>query len=161
VDLSLASTMVFLHVAAAFAFVGGLIGRSVTLGRARRSQDLAEIDTLVAAAGPFERMVTQGSLAVLVLGLITVWAQERSFVQDGGYWLLSSLLLYLSVGLLVPLVFLPRGRVFEAAIGEARQQGRVTPELSAVFRDPVVAFARTYEAVVVGVIVALMVLKPF
>ena len=160
-DVSLASTMVFLHVAAAFAFVGGLIGRSVALGRARRSRELAEIDTLVAVAGPFEKMVTQGSLAVLVLGLLTVWAQDRSFVQDGGYWLPTSLLLYLTVGLLVPLVFLPRGKAFEAALEDARQQGRVTQELSAAFRDPAVAFARTYEAVVVGVIVALMVLKPF
>ena len=72
-----------------------------------------------------------------------------------------SLVLYLSIMPLVPLVFLPRGRVFEAALADARQRGTVTPDLSAALRDPQVAFARTYEAAIVGVVVALMVLKPF
>jgi hypothetical protein len=48
------------------------------------------------------------------------------------------------------LIFLPRGRVFEAALADARQRGTVTPDLSAAFRDPWVAYARTFEAVTVG-----------
>ena len=160
-DVSLATLVVFLHVATAFVFVGGLIGRWVVLGRVRRSDDLREIDTLLPVADRFEKIVIPGSAAVLVLGLFAMWAQHRPLFADGGYWLLVSLVLYFSIMPLVPLVFLPRGRVFEAALADARQRGTVTPDLSAAFRDPRVAFARTYEAAIVGVVVALMVLKPF
>jgi uncharacterized membrane protein len=160
-DVSLATLVVFLHVAAAFVFVGGLIGRWIVLGRVRRSDDLGEIDTLLPVADRFEKIVIPGSAVVLVLGLLAMWAQDRPLFADGGYWLLVSLVLYLSIMLLVPLIFLPRGRVFETALADARQRGTVTPDLSAALRDPRVAFARTYEAAIVGVVVALMVLKPF
>ena len=160
-DVSFASFVVFLHVAAAFVFVGGLIGRWIVLGRVQRSDDLREIDTLLPVADRFEKIVIPGSAAVPVLGLLAMWAQGRPFFTDGGYWLVVSLVLYLSMMPLVPLIFLPRGRVFEAALADARQRGTVTPDLSAAFRDPWVAFARTYEAAIVGVVVALMVLKPF
>jgi hypothetical protein len=62
---------------------------------------------------------------------------------------------------MVPLVFLPRGRVFDRALADARERGAVTPALTSALRDPVVAAARTLELVVVAVILALMVVKPF
>jgi hypothetical protein len=62
---------------------------------------------------------------------------------------------------LVPLVFLPRGRTFDEALTSAVAAGRVTPELKAAFRDPVVAAARWYELAVVAFVVVLMVTKPF
>jgi hypothetical protein len=62
---------------------------------------------------------------------------------------------------LVPLIFLPRGKIFGAALAEARAQRRVTQALTEAFHDPVVAFARNYEAVAMAIIVALMVVKPF
>jgi hypothetical protein len=62
---------------------------------------------------------------------------------------------------LVPLVFVPRGRVFEGALEDARTHGQVTPELSAAFRDRAVWAARTTEVLVVAFVIALMVLKPF
>ncbi len=160
-DVSLATFVVFLHVATAFLFVGGLLGRWIVLGLARRTDDIAEIDTLLPAADRFEKIVIPGSAAVLVLGLLAMWAQDRPLFADGAYWLLVSLVLYVSIIALVPLIFLPRGRVFEAALADSRARGTVTPELTAAFRDPWVAFARTYEVVVVGIVVALMVLKPF
>ena len=160
-DVSLATFVVFLHVAAGFWFVGGLLGRWIVLGRARRSDDLREIDALLPTADRFEKIVIPGSAAVLVLGLLAMWAQDRPLIDDGAYWLLASLVLYLSLIPLVPLIFLPRGRVFESALAGARQRGTVTPELTTAFRDPWVAFARTYEAVIVGLVIALMVLKPF
>jgi hypothetical protein len=160
-DVTLASLLLFLHVAAGFWFVAGLVGRSVALGRARRSVDLPEIETLLPIADRFERMVIPGSIAVFALGLLTMLAQERPFFEDGGYWLLVSTLLFLSTGLLVPTIFLPRGKAFEEALEAARSQAEVTVELVGAFRDPAVAFARIYEALAVVVIVALMVLKPF
>ena len=66
----------------------------------------------------------------------------------------------MSLGLLVPTIFLPRGRRFGAALEHTRAVGTVTPELRAAFADPVVAAAHTYEALAVAIIVALMVLKP-
>ncbi|HEX6400132.1 MAG TPA: DUF2269 family protein [Actinomycetota bacterium] len=160
-DVSLASLLKFLHVVSAFLLVAGLVGRAVTLGRARRTVDLREIDVLLPVATRFERIVIPGSAIVFVLGILTMLAQERPLFADGGWWLLVSILLYLTIGLLVPMIFLPRGKVFEAALEEARARGAVTPELHAAFADPLVAFARTYEIGAVGVILALMVLKPF
>jgi hypothetical protein len=61
----------------------------------------------------------------------------------------------------VPTVFLPRGKVFEAALEDATAKGTMTPELQRAFADPVVAFARNAELVAVVVIIALMVAKPF
>jgi uncharacterized membrane protein len=160
-DVSLATFVVFLHVVTAFLLVAGLIGRAIVLGRARRNTDLQEIDVLLPVADRFEKIVIPSSGAILVLGLLAMWAQDRPLFEDGAYWLLASLVLYLSLIPLVPLIFLPRGRVFEAALHDARQRGSVTPELTAAFHDPWVAFARTYEIVVVAIVIALMVLKPF
>ena len=66
-----------------------------------------------------------------------------------------------SLGVLVPLVFIPRGKEFDAAMAGARQLGEVTPELRTAFRDPFVSVARNAEMVAVVIIIALMVLKPF
>ena len=160
-DVSLASLLKLLHVVSAFLFVAGLLGRAITLGQARRSDDLREISTLLPVATRFERIVIPGSAIVFVLGILTMLAQERPLFADGGWWLLVSILLYLTIGLLVPMIFLPKGKVFEAALEDARARGTITQELRAAFADPLVAFARIYEIGAVGVILALMVLKPF
>jgi Predicted integral membrane protein (DUF2269) len=160
-DVSLATFVVFLHVVTAFLLVAGLIGRGIVLGRARRSTDLQEIDVLLPVADRFEKIVIPSSGAILVLGLLAMWAQDRPLFTDGEYWLLASLVLYLSLIPQVPLIFLPRGRVFEAALDDSRQRGSVTPKLTAAFHDPWVAFARTYEIVVIAIVIALMILKPF
>jgi uncharacterized membrane protein len=150
---------VFLHVLMAFAFVAGLVGRDITIAQARRSGDLASIDALLTVANRFDSMVKASSVAVLALGIIAMIVGGLSPSENG--WLVASLVLYVAMGILVPIVFLPRGRVFEAALADARQRGEVTPELSAAFGDPVVASARNAELVVVAVIIGLMVLKPF
>ncbi len=59
--------------------------------------------------------------------------------------------------MLVPTVFLPHGKVFEGALEDARQRG----EPRTALRDPAVRNARAAEIVVVAIIVALMVTKPF
>jgi hypothetical protein len=76
-------------------------------------------------------------------------------------WLFVSLLLLLSPLPLVPLVFLPRGKVFEAALAAAEAEGRVTPELRAAWLDPVVRAAHVYELGSVTVVLILMLTKPF
>jgi Predicted integral membrane protein (DUF2269) len=154
--------LVLLHVAVAFWFVAGLIGRNVALGRARFGGQLEVVAELVQLAGRFERlMVIPGSFAVLLLGLLAAWAQGRPLAGSGNGWLLVSLILYVALMAQVPLVFRPRGRVFDRALEDADRQGRVTPALASAFRDPVVATARNLELVGVAVILALMVTKPF
>jgi hypothetical protein len=160
--MSLADFVRFLHVASAFWFVTGLIGRDIVLARARRSTDLVKVRTFLEASDPFERfMVIPGSAAVLVLGVLTWWAEKLPLWSTGTKWLPVSLLVFATSMPLVPLVFLPRAKGFEAALASAVETGGVTPELTAAFRDPIVAGARWYELAVVAVVVLLMVTKPF
>ena len=71
------------------------------------------------------------------------------------------MVLYLSILPLVPLVFLPRGRIFESALETAEQEGKVTPALDAAFHDPVTRAAHIYELGAVTVVLSLMLTKPF
>jgi Predicted integral membrane protein (DUF2269) len=160
--MSIDELLQFLHVASAFAFVTGVIGRDIVLAGARRADDVGRIQELVQAAGPFERyLVIPGSFLVLVLGVLTWWAQELPLWGDGTGWVTVSLLAFVTAVPLVPLVFLPRGKVFEAALASSLAAGRMTSELSTALRDPVVAAARWYELVVTAFVLLLMVTKPF
>jgi hypothetical protein len=157
--------VVLVHALIAILFVAGLTGRWIVLGAAERTTELPAMRTLTAAAGPFERIVIVGSMLVFVFGLAAAFLEGRSVLGPltGGTvdWLFVSLLLFLSILPLVPLVFLPRGRIFEAAMGDAERVGRVTPELQAAWRDPVVRAAHLYELGAVTVILVLMLAKPF
>ena len=150
-----------LHVGIAFALVIGLMGRWILLTRAARSDDIEAAYTLSEAAGPFERIVQISGGSVVLAGLLTAWAFGYPWLGLTTGWMLLSVLLVIPIIVLIPTVFIPRGRVFEAAMTDARAKGIVTPALRAAWRDPAVAFARRYELVTIAVIVALMVLKPF
>ncbi len=151
---------VLLHVATAFWFVAGLAGRDVSVTRAAHAPDIASVQALTGAAGVFDRFfVIPGSIAVLIAGLIAMVATDLSLGDQT--WLLVALILFLAIIPLVPLVFLPRGKVFEAALADAVAAGDVTPGLRAAFADRAVLGARWYERIVVGVIIVLMVTKPF
>src|SRR5262245_21849333 len=157
-----AEWVVLLHVAVAFWFVAGLVGRHVTVAEARSSNDLSTLEELMDLSGRFERvMVIPGSFAVLVLGLLAAWAEGQPLAGSDDWWLFASLLLFVGVGVLVPTVFLPHGKMFEAALEDAKRRGEMTPELRTMLRDPAVRNARAAEIVVVAIIVALMVTKPF
>jgi uncharacterized membrane protein len=159
---SLASWLKLVHVLLAFGFVAGLVGRTVVLRRAARSADMVAVTMLVSLAGTFEqRMMIPGSIALLPAGLFTMWAEHLPLFRHGVYWLPVSLFVYVALIVLVPTIFIPRGKVFGAALEEAQATGSVTPALSAAFRDRRVAFARTTESLGVAFILALMVLKPF
>jgi uncharacterized membrane protein len=148
------------HVLVAFGFITGLLGRWILLRNAARADEVETAYGLSQAAAPFERLVIVGSNLVLPAGLLTAWAQGYPWLGLTTGWMLLSVVLLLSVIPLVPLVFLPRGKVFEAAMASARSSGNVTPEVRAAFADRLVAFAHWYELIAVGIVVALMVLKP-
>jgi hypothetical protein len=154
--------VVLLHVAVAFWFVAGLLGRNVTMARARSANDLSTLVELVDLSGRFERlMVIPGSFGVLVLGLLAAWAEGQPLAGTDDWWLLTSLILFVGLGVLVPTVFLPHGKVFEASLEDAKRHGEVTPELRTALRDPAVRNARALELVTIAIIITLMVTKPF
>jgi uncharacterized membrane protein len=154
--------LVTAHVLVAFWFVAGLVGRDVTLSKARGSSDVHLIGELAGLAGRFERIsVRPSSFGVLVLGLLTAWARHVPLAGSGSGWLLGSLILFLSNAVFIPAVFVPRGRVFERELAAALASGEVTSGLSAALHDPAVTAARTYEIVTVIIIIILMVAKPF
>ena len=160
--MTLTSFFVFLHVIAAFGLVAGIVGRDILLGQARRSTAIERIRTLVAGAGPFERYLARpGSIAVLLLGVLVWWQEDIPLWGEGTRWVTVSLVLFLSIVPLIPLVFIPRGKVFEAALSSASDEGTLTPQLSEALRDPAVAAARWYELVAIAIVLLLMVTKPF
>lgn len=148
------------HVVLAMVLVAGMVGRWSVLRRAATTDDVEEAARLAELAHPFERMVVTSSMLVLPAGLLTAWAQGYEWLGLTTFWMSASVVIYLIATLLVPTIFLPRGRVFEAALSDARSRGTVTDDLRAAFADPAVRAARTFEVVGIGVIVALMVLKP-
>jgi Predicted integral membrane protein (DUF2269) len=149
------------HILAAFALVAGLVGRSILLTRASRAPDVEQQHLLAETAAPFERSVQVSSAILVVLGLATAWAQGYPWLGLTTPWILLSVLLLVPMIVVVPAVFIPRGRVFEAEMAAARQAGAVTDELRRAWADPAVAMARRYELVGTALIIALMVLKPF
>ena len=94
--------IVLLHVAVAFWFVAGLLGSNVTMAKARSSAAVGTVVELVELSGRFERlMVIPGSFAVVVAGLLAAWAQGRPLAGTDDRWLLTSLILFIAIGVLV------------------------------------------------------------
>jgi hypothetical protein len=148
------------HIALAMGLVAGMVGRWIVLSRAAAEDRIDRAVELSELAGPFERLVIGSSMLVVPVGLATAWAQGYDWLGLTTFWMVASLVLFVATMLLVPIVFVPRGRRFEAALADASRAGTVTPELRAAYHDGAVRFARTAEVVVLAIIVVLMVLKP-
>jgi uncharacterized membrane protein len=156
----------FLHITSAIVFIGGIIARQVVRGLARRSNDLRTFADLNRAAGRIENtMVIPGNMAVIIVGVVLALmtgAPILGFLQgaDRNWLLVSNLLLVVGM-LAVPLVFVPRGKQFDAVLQRALQQGEMTAELRATFADPVTRWAHLTEQGVILIVLLLMVFKPF
>lgn len=155
-----------LHELAAFWFVAGIIGRQLVRYLARHSGNIEQFAGLTAVAGRFESlMVIPGNLLVIVLGIITAvrggWPIFGFLQGADANWLLVTLLILLAGLFIVPLVYLPRGRVFDRVLQEAVSVGKMTPELMAALDDPVVKWAHWGEYIGLLAIMMLMVMKPF
>ncbi len=156
----------FLHIASAIVFVGGVFARQLARSVALRSDRPQDIALGFRVADPIERfMVIPGSILTIVFGvLLALFAgfPMLGFLQGASSnWLLAANVLILSEVVLVPGVFLPRGKVFGQHLEEAVSQGQITPELRASMNDPLVRFSHTYELAATVLIVILMVFKPF
>ena len=165
---SLAAPLRVVHALTGILLVAGLLGRWVALTQATqaaRAAELSAVRALLRASSVFERVVIPSSMAVLALGLLTAWSYGYPLLGSlqGGRdnWLPVSLLLYLSTFPLVPLVFVPKGRLFGAALEEALTLDRATPALVAAFDDPLVRAAHVYELAALVVVLVLMLSRPF
>jgi uncharacterized membrane protein len=165
VDITLTSLFEYLHVVSAIAVVTGVVGRNLTMGQVPRSHSLTEVRTLARLAGVFDIwLVRPSSLLVLVLGLITAWDAGWpvfGFLEGSDTnWLLTSLVIYVTVIALVPLVFVPRGRLFDEALAASAAEGPIGSEIVSAVKDPAIFAAHAYEIGAAAVIVFLMVTKP-
>ena len=156
----------YLHELAAFWFVTGIAGRQLVRHLARCERDVQRFALLTQVAGRFESlMVIPGNLLVIVLGVLLAWCGGwpiLGFLQGAdANWLLVSNLLLLVGLVLVPLVYVPRGKVFGQALQEALAAGEVTKRLTAILQDPVVKWAHQSEYAALLLILVLMVFKPF
>ncbi len=154
------------HIIAVIMFIGGLFARQLVRSFARKAESIRDFATLNQAAGKIEAiLVRPGSILTLIFGVLLALMGGFpifGFLQGATQnWLLvSNLLLIVSI-VLVPTVFLPRGKKFDPLLQAALAKGEITSELRAGMNDAVVKLAHLYEEVSVIAIVILMVLKPF
>ena len=71
------------------------------------------------------------------------------------------MIIYATVIALVPVVFIPRGKLFDEALKGTSPDSATTSALLAAVKDPAIFAAHAYEMIAAGVIVFLMVTKPF
>jgi len=164
--MSLVSIVRFLHIASAIWFIGGIAARQIVRAHAKRTEDVQRFAAMSEAAGYIERsMVIPGNFAVLLFGVILglmIGAPILGFLQGASRnWLLVSNLLLLAGFFNVPLVFLPRGKLFDAALKDALEKGHITPELRAHMNDRLVRNVHIFELTAIGVVTLLMVFRPF
>jgi len=158
--------MVVVHVLATVAMVAGMIGRQLTRAQMLASAELGIFAALGVLASRFENLLVRpGSLLLAVTGILLAVLEGYplfGFIQGGQVnWLLIANLLVLSIVALIIFVFTPRGKIYDAALKEARAQGVITPALRGTFHDPVVVWAHRWENLATLLIIILMVAKPF
>jgi len=157
--------IVLAHAVLGIVFFGGLFGRWIVLGLAAKAETLAAMRTLTKAAAPFEWIVIVIGTIGGLLGIASAISQGRPLfgpLQGAPVdWLFASIVLVLSAAPLPRFVFIPRGKVFEAALAEATARDQVTPELMAAWHDPVTRAAHGYELFVTSTVLVLMLAKPF
>ena len=163
--MTLFALLKLVHVASAFWFAAGLLGRWYALSASSRASELKLTRAFVDLGGRFENaMVIPGSTAVLVSGIVVALVGDLPLLgpfQGASSWLFVALLIFIAILVLVPTVFLPRGRIFGAALADATARDEVTAGLRAAFADPLTVRSHWAELIGVGAILVLMVLKPF
>ena len=163
-DSLLSGLVVVVHVFTVFLLVGGIVGRDVASGQARRAGDLGTLRQAVELAGVFERRIVRPATGwVLLSGLGAAWARGWPILglRHGPYWVPAAILIYLTIVPWIVFVFLPRGKVFRVALDEALTRGEITPALRAALADPWTRAARAYELIMIAVLTWLMVNRPF
>jgi uncharacterized membrane protein len=156
----------FIHIFGSIVFIGGILARQAVRMQGKKSTDIHTLAVYFSVAGKIESlMVIPGNMIVIIFGVILaimVRAPIFGFLQGSSQnWLLVTNILLIVAGLNVPLIFLPRGKIFDRLMDDALTRGEVTRELKAHLDDKVVKAAHIFEIVSLIIIVILMVFKPF
>lgn len=156
----------FFHIIAVIVCVGGILARQVVRQLAKKADDIHQFATFSQAAGRIEStMVIPGMGGILVFGVTLALMGHipiLGFLQGARQnWLLVSIILLIGIQVIIPTVFIPRGKEFEPILQEALAQGVITPALQSAMNDRVVSLAHRYEEIALIIITALMVFKPF
>lgn len=156
----------FLHIVSVVVSVGGLFARQLVRQHAKKMSDVQSFATFSQAAGIIEKtMVIPGMAAILVFGVILGLIGHSpilGFLQGAQQnWLLVSNILLIGMQVIIPTVFIPRGKIFDPILQDALAKGKITPELHAAMDDKAVKLAHIYEEISLIIITVLMVLKPF
>jgi uncharacterized membrane protein len=156
----------YLHILAVAITIGGMFARQLVRGFSKRSDDIQTVASLTPVALRIDRtMVIPWSSIIFVMGIILALVQQWpifGFLQGASQnWLLISNILLIIMLALIPTVFIPHNKKVESLLQTALTEGRVTPELSAALNDQKNQVAHQAEEIIILVIAALMVLKPF
>lgn len=156
----------FLHILAVAITTGGMFARQLVRSFVTKSDDVKTVASLTQVVLRIDRtMVIPWSSAMLVFGIILSIMMKWpifGFLQGADKnWLLVSIILLIFMQVLIPSAFLPHNKKVAALLQTALAEGRVTPELSAVLADQKNKAAHYTEEVIILVVAALMVLKPF
>jgi uncharacterized membrane protein len=159
--------MKLLHVLASFWLISGVVGRGLAFWQAGRAKDIHAVHALLQISEFFERYaVIPVSVAVLIFGLIVTWMQKWplfGFLQGSpSNWLLVSFMLFIGISAFIgPLGLGARRKERMRAVKEALAQDAITLRLMAALNDKVVIRYRLAEFIILVIVIALMVTKPF
>jgi hypothetical protein len=146
--------------------VGGMFARQLVRSAAQKSDDVNIVASLTHVAVRMDRsMVIPASNLMILLGIILAVMQKWpifGFLQGAPQnWLFVSNLLLVIMIVLIPGIFVPHNKKVESLLQAALQNGRVTAELSATLNDQRNKLAHYAEELIILVVAALMVMKPF
>lgn len=158
--------IVVVHVLSSIGMVAGIIGRELTRVQLRQLEDLPTFLSLLHLVGRFDNLLVRPfSLALAASGILLAFLEGYpmlGFLQGGQVnWLLTANLLVLSIIALIVLVFVPRGRVFDQILADAKSKGTITQALRAEDDGVVVVWAHRWENAATLLILILMIAKPF
>jgi uncharacterized membrane protein len=156
----------FLHILAVAITTGGMFARQLVRGIAKKSDDVKTVASLTQVTLRIDRaMIIPWSSAMLVFGIILAIMLKWpifGFLQGADKnWLLLSVILLIIMQILIPSMFLPHNKKVAGLLQTALSEGRVTSELSAALNDKKNQMAHHAEEIIMVVVAALMVLKPF
>ena len=156
----------FLHILAVTLTIGGMFARQLVRSIALKNDDVRTVATLTQAATRIDRaLVIPWSNLILVAGIILAVMQKWpifGFLQGASQnWLLVSNILLIGMLVLIPAMFVPYNKRLEPILQTALAEGHVTSELSTALNDRKNKLAHYAEEIIILVITALMVLKPF
>jgi len=156
----------FLHIAAVAITIGSMYARQLVRRIAKKSDDLKEITSLIRVATRMDQaLVIPGSNIMIVVGVILAIMQKWpifGFLQGSTQnWLLVSNILLVIMVALIPSVFIPHNKKVETLLQATLREGRITPELRAALVDKRNSIAHIAEEIIILMVAALMVLKPF